>query len=195
MAQIATDIFNRANQSPIAGNWFSVPPVGSITGVVQISSMAATEGGSTNFALAYWNANAFPNDQYSEMSFSAFGSNSFDGPAVRSTSGGNCYSAVYNNASTDLFIVKIAAGVASTLAGPVSVTFHLGDKLRLEVIGTSLNAKISGVSQLSTTDSSFVSGAAGIFFSGNGTVAGSSQYWAGGDFSLGTPKSTFFIIT
>jgi hypothetical protein len=192
--QLGTDIFNRPNQNPITGNWTTVAPVGSITGTVQILSHTATEGSTTAFALAFWNAVAFPSNQYSEMSFSSFGSSSADGPSVRSTSGGNCYATVYVNSASQLYIIKITAGSLTVLTGPVSVTFHLGDVLRLEAIGTALTAKINGVSQLSTTDSTFTSGAAGMFFSGNGAASGASQYWAGGDFTT-TTSGIFFIVT
>jgi hypothetical protein len=197
--QIATDTFARADQNPIAGNWTSVPSVGFIIQPVQIISARAVEASSSYYAMAFWSANAFPADQYSEMSFATFGAGSYDGPAVRVTAGGNSYHLLYHSGL--LFLQKSTAGILAGIPGGASVpaTLNLTDILRLEAVGSALTAKINGVVQFSVSDSDFVSGSAGMFFASEAAgLSGQSAYWAGGDFSVGgpaSPKSVFSVIT
>lgn len=197
MTQIATDTFNRPDQNPISGNWTSVPLVGNITGFPRIVSAAATGSATGNFySIAFWNANVFPNDQYSEMSYTSIGR--FNGVAVRTTSGGNCYIAIQDNGSHVLYILKITAGIAAVITSTTFTTLFVGDVLRLEVLGTNLTAKVNGAVILTAVDPTFASGSAGMFFDNEGGAPSISQYWAGGDFSTtasisgnaGTPGAT-----
>jgi hypothetical protein len=195
-----TDTFGRADQNPIAGNWTNVAPVANITGAVQLLSGKATETATTFFSMAFWNADIFPSDQYSEMSFSAFGSAGVDGPAVRITGAGNGYMGLYSASASTLYIDKIAAGNAAGLGSLGGVTLSPGDVLRLEVVGSTLTLKVNGVTKLSASDSTFLYGSAGMFLYGtSGFASGMCEFWGGGDFVSGppppTPNSVFSVIT
>ncbi len=195
MGQIATDLFLRPDQNPIAGNWTNVPPVGNITGAVEILSHQATESGTALFSMALWNANSFPNDQYSEMSFATFGSGGgSNGPSVRTDSSGDGYIGLYGQSVNTLYIDKISGGNAVLLNSVGGITLVSSDILRLEIVGTGLTLKVNGIAKLTASEGSFASGAAGMFFYGAGSPSGAATYWAGGDFSVSS-KSTFFIMT
>jgi hypothetical protein len=195
-----SDTFARANANPIGGNWSIMPTSGSgiLSGTaVEIVSDAAMEVPSNLYTIAYWNGNIFPADQSSEMSFSALSPNGINGPAVRcnylnnsSAIAGNAYTAHYDSANHQLYLLKWLAGAPSIISGggPIAQTLTTTDILRIEATGTTLKAKVNGATVLTGTDTDIVYGTPGMqFHGGAANVSASTQYWKGSDFLLPPP--------
>lgn len=121
---------------------------------------------------ARWNADVFDAAHWSEVEITAalIADTTFGGPAVRCQSGANTSYHCETN-GTQLYVSKTLAGVASTLAGPITVSVSAGDKLRLYVSDNgsivTLQAFVNGAQVGSNvTDSSspiLTAGFAGIF--------------------------------
>lgn len=165
---MATDNFNRADGG-LGANW--------TTGhgdAPQITSNQAG-GADTEYSMAFWNADAFTDDQYSQLV--RVNNENYRAPAVRcdATSGGNCYAAFSNATQWH----KLVNGTWSQL-GNISNT-ALNDVIRLEVVGTGLDYQINGSSANTTTDASLTEGAAGMAFFG---ATSRVDDWEGGDLGV-----------
>lgn len=176
MALPATDSFTQggAGFGPLSASWtvttgMGTPQVQQTADVVEVSSVGAD-------AAAYWNADAFNNDQYAQIKVvTAAGTDRFVGCAVRTASGaqtfyqGGVFGALGGSVTTR--IRKTVAGVNTTLGATGTATVNTGDTIKLEVSGTTITLYLNGVSVLSRTDSSIASGSAGIFlFTDSGGV-------------------------
>jgi hypothetical protein len=181
--QLATDTFTGADQNPLAGNWSNVSGT---TGVVQRLSGTATEVVplvNSAFSMVFWNAVAFPADQWCEMSFVAQGAGSYDGPGVRVSSPGNGYVALYNAGAGTINLDKMTGGSPAAINAPVAAALTPGDKLRIEVVATTITVKINGVVKLTVTDATFATGSGGMmFYAPSGQSSSTSSYWAAGNF-------------
>lgn len=147
-------------------------------------------GSTADYNIAWWDADSFADDHYSEMTMGTYGASSYGVLAVRcSGSGGTRTMYVYsfsgaavnadlfrvvNNVSTKVVDMAESFGVASP-----------GDTVRLEVEGsgtsTVVRVLINGVEAFSYTDTSgsaIASGAPGV-----GTFRADSRVldWEGGD--------------
>jgi hypothetical protein len=130
---------------------------------------------------AYWSASPFSNVQFSQVTITALnGTTDFPGVAVLLSGSGAStqgYECVEN--TTNIFIRKVSGTSNTTLTSAAS-TGAAGDILRLEVApGGALTCYKNGVSTLTTTDTTYTSGAPGLFLFG--TVA-TSKNWSGGNF-------------
>ena len=65
---MASDNFDRADQDPLAGNWTQT---GSGAVVFRLASNAVTMNGFSNDREAFWNAETFADDQYSQVTLTA----------------------------------------------------------------------------------------------------------------------------
>ncbi len=177
--------FNAGNQSPLAGNW-SIAAGGL---ALQLYSSAVTPTGinnaGTNNYLEYWNANAFPSNQTSTVTISAFADNqSKVGAAVRVAQGGlnglNYYFGycVGPAGTSTCTIAKFVNNTYSSL-GTTSVTIALSDTIGLGVSGTTLTLYHNGTSVLSETDSSLTTGAPGIWVANNTLYHAGVSAWSG----------------
>jgi hypothetical protein len=163
MALPASDNFNRADANPIGGNWTTS---GNLAAMRLLSNQV--KGSTTGTCGAYWNADAFNDDQYSQIKgVSATYQNTW-GPSVRVAAGGTeiCYFFRYQT-STTLRVYKINGGSASQIGSDYSNTYVQNDILRLEVSGQDASAVltpyINGVAQATRAGSAgFNSGSAGI---------------------------------
>jgi hypothetical protein len=175
---LATDAFNRANENPIAGNWTSGPgnfgDLQIVANVVQ-SVTAGVDG------AAYYNAVAWPNDQWSEVQLSGLGVEQ-GGPAVRlSATAVTGYVFAVSDSGTTYFIAKGLNGNTPTLASGAH-GFAVGDVLRLEAQGDTLRAYVNGTLVDSVVDADIPSGNAGIWIYDH--AAGLTfDNWAGGGFA------------
>jgi hypothetical protein len=116
---------------------------------------------------------SYPADHYAQAAYTALAANNQIGVAVRGQAGVNTWYAFHIDASGvgSAALFKVIAGTVTVLASaPVSV--HVGDTIRLEVVGTQLTAKVNGEVLLTATDSSISTGAPGIEGGGPGTGAG-----------------------
>lgn len=167
MSLPATDNFNRANSGTLGSNWTEQDAAG--TGSTnQIVSNQATGSGSRDFTRAFWNADVFGNDQYSQSLLAAC--NDYMYLSVRASgtgaSGANHYVLVMNNGAGQSFIQKVVAGSLTTLASGLTNFNASGDSGKIGVVGTTITVyRDTGsgfVSIGSVTDSSLASGSAGL---------------------------------
>lgn len=184
MGVIATDNFNRANETPLSGggNWslsFGDNPW-DLSGNVVVPRVIF------NDCVMHYTAGTWPNDQYSKADLTVtatVGGDQGVGLTVRGTTAATTYyrAVADHAASGNVSIAKMVAGVHTTL---VSGTFSWTDGAtwELRVQGTTLTFLCNGVTVLTTTDSSIASGTPGIALSSNVTSA-SIDNWEGGDFS------------
>lgn len=157
-----TDDFNRANETPLAGNWSK--STGSSSANINLTSNAIVASAAGD-KFYYWNAASFNNDQYSQTRYPTFSSSSFDGgPACRIlTTGLQGYWTSPRDASlSEQAIHKLVAASYSTVATALT-TFANGDTLRMECSGSSVLGKKNGTTIVSATDTSIASGPAGVF--------------------------------
>ncbi len=157
MSLPASDNFNRADQNPIAGNWTNVT-----SDAMALASNVVWPGAGSNYAVAYWNADTFGNDQLSQATLGGASiSSTYGGPACRIQSG--ALTAYFFGDILGVYqLIYIAAG-SSTVLATGSGTPTAGDVLKLEMSGTGLTGKVNGVSNATATDSALASGQAGLF--------------------------------
>ncbi len=164
----ATDDFTRADGSNCTGNWTC--PVSStweITGNKVRSSNVAQDN------LTYWNADSFGADQYAITKGILKVGQYYIGPGCFMDSSGNGYGFY---AETNV-VYKITTGTKSAVGSPVTATWVDGDDIRMNCNGTTLEVFQNGVSVGSVSDSTFTSGAAGMFGYPAAIIAG----WEGGN--------------
>lgn len=177
-----TDNFNRANGA-LGSNWSTGPSFSAPT----IVSNAAKGPGGGAWGIAYWNSavNTFSNDQHAVVTATAV---VYVGAVVRhqaSTSSGYiCFAQVGSNS---VFIYRMDSGTFTLLSGPgTGITINVGDTIELDVVGSALSCKISGVAypSINVTDATYTSGQPGI---GLNDAAGGDNWSAG---PIVVPSST-----
>lgn len=102
------------------------------------SGANAVAAGTLFYCSAYWNADTFSADQFSQVVITAAllsDGISYGGPAVRHQSGAVTLYHAHTNGSS-VYVGKSVAGTKSDLAGPISQTFAAGDVFKMEVSGT-----------------------------------------------------------
>ena len=159
---VYTDDFNRDDEFPLGGNWTTPPGCDNL---VLLSFEIVPEVDDT-ISCAYWNANPFNDDQYSEVRIASFGP--FMGPAVRIQTGGtlrNGYFVVIDN-TTQIRILNNVDNNASLIPPAYTgLALQVDDTIRLSVVGDTLELFVEGVSQGTRTDTlnSHPSGVPGIY--------------------------------
>ena len=185
MSLPATDSFTRADGASLGSNWTQLL---NTFGIASNKGNAQDSGNSS--VVAYWNADAFGNNHYSQAVFAGFGFLGMVGPAVRVTGTTNVLASVngyfyYGRNSPDSGgISKIVAGAETQLVTGLS-GFVDGDTLKLEAVGTTLNAYKNGALHATTTDSDLASGAAGLWAYEDAPTAVTFDDWEGGNASGG----------
>jgi hypothetical protein len=173
-----SDNFNRPDGT-LGSNWTPILPVhyGSDP-VLSIRNHGYTNSTpSTNEAGEFiWNADAFPNDQYAQATFTAVGApgtDSIPGVIARGSvaSNGNCYFALVGRNSylgntwcNELW--ERVNGVELFLAGGAGVgpDIHLGDTFGIEVRGTLIRLRRNNSVVFAVLNSDIASGSGGIGF-------------------------------
>lgn len=170
MALPASDTFIRSN-GPIGANWTTTQ------GTVNISANKALgTGGAEN--TAYWSADVFGNDHYSEAIYSDGGSGSgTPGVTVRhSGSGGTTQFYLFTTSGasgTAGKVYKVTNGTTYSAAILTTGNISNGNTIRLSVSGTTLSASINGGTAVTATDAGLSTGSAGIYiYSTVGKIAG-----------------------
>ncbi len=168
-----SDDFNRANETPLAGNWSSV------LGTTQLN-LAGNEvlnPSDSTLGASYWSANPFADDQYSEIVPSVLGHQS-DWSAITRASASAITFYMTNAFSSNESIYKAVAGSFSQIAAITTANVAVNDVVRSEAEGSTISWVINGISQGSTTDSAIASGSAGLFiYSGSSRITS----WSGAD--------------
>jgi hypothetical protein len=170
-----TDDFDRANETPLAGNWTAV------NGTLHLISNNVQGGSEGSVNVSYYNALTPANDQYSAAVVAANGGAGNQGVTVRtSTSAASWY--VFEADNGVFRIWKYVAGAFTQLTSS-SGSISVADVVRIEASGSS----ISGLRNGSTihgpvTDTSHASGRVGIYSS---LAANKWASWEGGDLGGG----------
>lgn len=184
----ASDTFNR-NDSTLGSNWTGVS--GAITDWVVCDSTICSASPNhwgvysnytgAEFAIAYWNADSFNADQYSQATvFDIGGTNGYVGLGVRISSGPNGYFFTLESSSCQMY--KFVSGTRSTI-GTCSLTQADGDVMKITAVGTTIKVYQNGVERGTATDSSVSSGSAGIIGYQSGTP--STYDWTADNISGG----------
>jgi len=140
------------------------------------AGLAFINSGATD-DTAFWNADAFNNNQYGEVILDTF-AGGIARACVR-CAGTTAATKDYYAATTDGDIIMCLNGTLSTLFNGAT-TFAAGDTLRCEVVGTAITMFKNGASVGTATDSTLASGSAG--FGGDGDGSGVFfRSWAGGN--------------
>lgn len=193
----ASDDFNRANETPLAGNWTSFTASKfNLAGNVVVP--AATGSDSTSI----WNANAFANDQFSQAALTVNGTNGGGaGLGLCLRSDGNPSRTLYrlvidHAASNNIDISRFNAGANSPLK-QVTQAWTDGDTWRFEITGFVLSVYRNGALVTTFDDSAsgskIASGSVGISYSSTETSA-SLDNWSGGDLAGPVMAHTFQAI-
>lgn len=168
---LVTEDFTGSNGDPLNSNW-------TVTlNTWEIQSNAAHPTTLAAYNLAYWDADAFADDQYAEATLPAgsVADGTYVGPAVR-VSGSSGY--VLMGDTDEIYLIRLDTGTPTILES-YAEGLASGGMLRLEISGTNLHA-YKGVTSLGThSDATHASGSAGIVGYANGP-----QYidsWEGGD--------------
>jgi hypothetical protein len=171
---LVTDNFNRPN-GPLGANWTTA------FGTMAIHSDAYV-GASSGDAAAFWNANSFTANQYSQATVSITDFASQAGVMVRGSSntGYFCSADVH-----DLYLTKLVSGARNGLIGSNTYIYHAGDVIRLDAYGSTLRCLVNGTVILTATDTDIAAGQPGIYGYGN-TQSASGGNWTA-DNSTGTP--------
>lgn len=181
----AIDNFNRADGS-LGSNWTQANG----TNNPRISSNALDSFDASNDCLAYWNADSFNNDQYSQLVYKS-GTGQFLGPSAR-VSASNGYGTELNQVG-GRYLFKVVAGVTTTIASDSGASFAANDLYRLECSGTSITLKKNGTNVFSVTDTAVPSGAAGVTGYGTGGGATAWDDFEGGNLGGGGGGLPFFM--
>lgn len=167
-----TDNFNRANESPIAGNWETI-----LNGL-RLDANSVDAVTASVHSISAWRAaiNTFAADQRVDFTYTALSSFDMAGPAVRCTvgTGGNAYffRADGQAGNNDNGLKKLVNGVFTNLA-VYTTAVAVNDVIRVEAIGTTIKVYRNGTEIISVTDTSLASGQPGgyYFFDNTNTTA------------------------
>lgn len=157
------DDFNRADENlEASANWDIQ------TGIPAGSSQVVSNqlySSATDSRIAYEHVDTRANDQWAELEYvSSSGSTVLFGPAVRLSYGGSgytCYTAEYNPNSSQVLLRRVVDGSYNTRA-TYSQSLSPGDVLKIECIGTTIEAFVNGSSIGSVIEATIASGKAGF---------------------------------
>ena len=169
MAILATDDFNGASNADLGAQWDPCTGESGPNGFILTGSgSAGPSGGGGSDCSETNNAVTWPNDHYSEITFFATGANgagSGCGVTCRAATGATVtYYRLIGNAS-GYELGKKVAGSFTSLSSGTGTTFTAGDKMRLQLSGTTWTCFKNGVQFATGTDSAIASGRAGIAYS------------------------------
>lgn len=174
---MATDNFNRADESPLQFPW--TQEAGSGGDIILVSNAIRAAGSSDK--LYYYDGAVTVADQYSQANIVTKPTANDWGPACRiGTNGFSGYiAAQYDSGSNFRGITKFVSGSFTVIASG-GATSAVGDTVGVEAEGTTIRTKKNGVTDLTTTDSSLTGtgNGVGVFIYEPG---GAIDDWEGGD--------------
>lgn len=185
MAVLATDNFNRPDSTDLGTTWDVVP------GVVncQIVSNAVRASADNAVCEESYNGVTWPDDQYSQVTLTVIGADTYAGPLVRASAADWTFY-LSEAAPSEIRLFKTVSGTWTQI-GSFSGTVSSGDVIRLEAQGTTIRAFQNGTQRISTTDSSISSGRAGIHVMLEPSIPLDRVVlddWEGGDFGAAGGK-------
>jgi hypothetical protein len=190
---VVSDNFNRANESPIAGNWVNLRT----NGPLYLQSNVVVPNNVTADGKAVWKVavNPIGADQFSEAvcneTFNTTSSGVGPGVCLRADeaagdTNGTMYRIVINDsASGNIEIGRFNAGTFSGTLAFLTAAFTSGDTMRAYIVGYVITVKINGVTvgtpyDDSASGSKIATGQPGIAYSSAGNTP-SIDTWRGGD--------------
>jgi hypothetical protein len=203
MATVVTDDFNRANETPLAGNWTGFDGGSSARRFNLASNVCVATNTTTDDNCAYWSANTFWNDQFAQAQLTVAGTGGggqgigfllrTDGVGASGVATWTGYRFIADHAtSNNIDITRVNAGTFTHLATS-TLTWSDNDTWRFEIVGYVLVAKRNETVVLSYDDSAsgsrIVSGRVGITFSSPDT-SGSLDNFSGGELVPGINPSS-----
>lgn len=183
MALPATDNFNRGDGG-LGANWTTV--TGQNAPVISSNEVTTSSGDSA----AYWNADSFNDDQYSQLEISAI--SVACGPIVRAASGAHSFYVFMHYFTSEFRIYKAVSGSYTQLGASYAIGASANDILKLTVSGTTLTPSINGADQATRSDSDLSSGSAGLRVS---NTSDKVDDWEGGNVAGGTTVAPTTIPT
>lgn len=177
-----TDPFTRGDNADLGASWSVIGAMGAL----QIVGNAVRAGAVGVHCGEYWNVDAPPADQWSEIIIKTVPPAGSDTVAASVRTATAAVSFYYNQACTNkLAIWKVVAGsyteLTSNATNPVA-----NDAIRLDAQGTTLNLARNAGLELSTTDADLAAGRWGInIYSPVAVANGEIETWTGGDFAAG----------
>lgn len=173
---MATDDFNRADAGTLGANW--TDQKGSID---IVSNQAKTSADAEEYA--FYSAETFPDDQYSQVVAAGVGASAGMGPSVRASGTNptaNLYLLLWASSGGAQGLYKNVGGSVSLLQS-ITGALSANDVLYLQASGSTIRAKKNGT-QLGTdqADGSLTSGSPGIYNNQNASIQAIFDDWQGG---------------
>lgn len=148
-----TDNFNRAGPA-LGSNWTNgINSVVISASTVVVGNTAAAEN------TAWWSANTFPSDHYSQCVVKADVDGG--GPLVRHQSGATTFY-LFADDSTQCHLYESTAGTFVQLGATYANNTAPNDVLKLDATGSTLTPSINGTPLATRSDSSITGGAPGL---------------------------------
>ena len=176
LSDLVADSFTRADASSLGTNWTTMA---SWTAPHIASNAAVNNTAATSYAFAYYNAQTFSADQFSQATLSA-SPTGYNGVGVRVAVGDNGY--WFDCTTGTALLIKRVTGAQSNLVSAGFTTCATNDVMRIEAVGTQITAYKNGVQVATASDSSLTSGTPGIEVYFN---AGAFQNFVGGNLKPG----------
>ena len=148
-----TDNFNRAGPA-LGSNWTT-----GVSSVVISASTVITCSTGGGDGTAWWNANAFSGDHYSQIVYKTDADGG--GPTVRYQSGADTFYELYTNNAV-LQVYEVTAFTYAQLGADYANNPAVNDVFKLDATGSILTPSLNGTPLATRTDSSITGGAPGI---------------------------------
>lgn len=183
--QLAEDTFQRSDENPLTASKWTLT-TGGVSNPMQLKNrqaIATTIGGNT--CSMYYSGVAFPNDQYVEITVGSLvgsGILEFEARATLDSTAG------YVMQINPTILVLAGGSIIATPAANVRV----GDKFRIECLGTKISFFYNGTLLLSQTDAGRASGVVDLSVAPNAVVTdtGFSKFVAGSLSGVVNPPTT-----
>ena len=147
----ATDNFNRAS---IGTDWTM-----GFNSIVISASTVAKGNTAADENTAWWNANSFGSDQYSQVELRVDADGG--GPLVRHQSAANTFY-VFPTGGATCTLYEVTAGSFVALGAAYSNNAGVGTVLKLDATGSTLTPSFDGTALATRTDASITGGAPGL---------------------------------
>jgi len=175
----AYDNFNRADGG-LGANWTSFLPSATFIAPAIVSNQYSlnTNG---KAMMAFWGANTFANDQFSQITVTGdISANSTHFALVRFSASGGYHCTLSSGANASHIGKRDNTGFLTNLTN-VTLTPAANDLVRCEAVGTTINFYQNGALVSSVVDATFASGAPGSGMFINAAVTTSLDNWSGGN--------------
>lgn len=182
----ATDNFDDlGNNDPLDANWTVVNGDGGGQAFAKVFGGSGIRAfNAASVSAAYWDADVFDDDQYSQIVITDGGTNQYIGAAVRVAAGADGYVCTAFGSIRRMDNASGFSGETDLITG--ELVANDGDTLRCEISGTTITRKVNGAEEGTTTDATYASGSAGVW---GASETQEFDDWEGGDLGGGGPAS------